>query len=331
MRRKMKMRRGAAAVETAVLMIVLVPLIMYTLFLEDLLFYKLDLAEAVLATPWDLTGLDYRKDKATTSVSDQVEAVQHVARLTFADHSSAHNTYSDETRDTEGEDHHQALGAHQCWMAKGGEQVTCSMDQGVGLGPSGVASEFRLLNSGGQGSCYAILGVQNYFLPQHFMQWFAKQAMTKEERWTDSAIHENAKNDSYVYPKLEYSVLTDGWALDSMDDEADLNPQQHPRNLRHKFTHWVAVPYGSYAGGLGAGGVGKANEFADGAKDEGFLNGAAKVDGIGDTLLTPPVAWKSDPQREFGGHYASGWSDSRHSGTQGSMENHYLGQAESKW
>ena len=53
--------RGSAAVELAALMITLVPLAMYTLYLEDLLFYHLDQQETVVSTPWDFVHGDYRK------------------------------------------------------------------------------------------------------------------------------------------------------------------------------------------------------------------------------------------------------------------------------
>jgi hypothetical protein len=187
-----------------------------------------------------------------------------------------------------------------------------------------------MMNNGGQVTCDAVLGVQNYFLPQQLFQWWAKAAMTKGKRWVgesgDSAIHPNARQDPYVYPKLAFSILTDAWALNSMDDESLLNPDIHPANLGHKFTRWVAIPYGLRSNYLN-----KANEFARQAQNAGFLSQLATVDGTGDTLETPPVAWKSASEREFHNHWTSGWSDARHRGTQSSMEDKYLGQPESKW
>lgn len=317
--------RGGAAVETAVAMIVLVPLIMYTLFLEDLLFYKFDLQETVTSTPWDYADLDYREDK--TSIDDQRSTARTAAMQTFWDHTSAWNTYSDPNHDAKDTDHHQALAAHECWLAQGGQEIECSNSSSVGIT---VAGEFIALNKGGKVSCNAILGVQNYFLPQQLFQWWAKAAMTKQKRWVgesaDGAIHDNAKQDPYLYPKLEFSVLTDSWALNSMDNESLLNPDAHPANLGHKFTKWVAIPYGLRQGQLQ-----KAKDFASQAQNDELLGSMATIDGTGDMLDTPPVAWKADAKREFHDHTTSGWSDSRHSGTQGSMQDKYLGQADSKW
>lgn len=317
--------RGGAAVETAVLMIVLVPLIMYTLFLEDLLYYKFDLQETVTSTPWDYADLDHREDNK--SIADQRALAQRASMQTFWDHTSAWNTYSDPNHDAKEKDHHQALAAHQCWLAQGGKEIECGTESSVGLL---VAGEFIALNNGGKVRCEAILGVQNYFLPQQLFQWWAKAAMTSQKRWVgesgDGAIHDNAQQDSYLYPKLEFSVVTDPWALNSMDSEGLLNPIAHPANVGHKFTSWVAIPYGLRAQYLT-----KANDFAQQAQSDGLLGPQAIVDGTGDTLLTPPVAWKSDANREFSNHYASGWSDNRHQQTQQSMQDAYLGQPDSKW
>jgi hypothetical protein len=62
-KRHLRLRaRGAAAVETAVTMIVLVPLIFYTLFLEDMLAYKLENQEPGIVAAWDYTTNDYMKE-----------------------------------------------------------------------------------------------------------------------------------------------------------------------------------------------------------------------------------------------------------------------------
>lgn len=316
--------RGGAAVELAVLMIVLVPTILYTMFLEDLLFYKLDQAEAIVSTPWDFHAMDYRNKG-----SDAVGWVQHAARLTYADHTSATNSYSDPQYDTEGENHHVAMTAHQCWLASGGEQVTCSIQGTVGLSVDPV---FNFMNHGGMATCYAKLGVQNYFLPQDlFGKMFSTVSIgggkLKEKKWEDNAFHGNAKQDPYVFPEQNFGVVVDPWALNKMDDdEGLLNPDTHPANLGAQFTRWVAIPYGLRKQHLN-----DANQFADDAIDKEILGSQVKIDGIGDTLLTPPVAWKKDANREFNNHYASGWSDNRQSQTTNKLQNQYMGQPTSYW
>ncbi|NTX57583.1 hypothetical protein HR086_40425, partial [Myxococcus sp. CA039A] len=51
--------RGAAAVETALCMLVIIPVFMYALFLDDLLRHTLDSQETALSTVWDYAVQDY--------------------------------------------------------------------------------------------------------------------------------------------------------------------------------------------------------------------------------------------------------------------------------
>lgn len=328
--------RGSAAVETGILMLVLVPLIMYTLFLEDVLFYRLDLAESVLSSTWDFHHHDYRHQ-----ADDKIQYnTQHNNRLTYADHTSAWNTYQEPIWDTDNghAEHHQALTAHQCWLAQGAKQVTCSIDQSVG---SSIAGEFGQMNHGGQAKCYAILGVENYFIPQQFMQWWAKQDMTEQQRWTaesgDAAIHQNARQDPYVFPEENFSVMSDPWALNFITaSEGDLgaghsgadqlNPESHPSDQDNEFTKWVNIPYGERQEKLQA-----AKDFATEAVQKKILSDKVTKDGTGDDLDTLPLAWKEDPTRAFNSHGASGWQDERHSQTQGAQKNTYMGIDEDGW
>jgi hypothetical protein len=328
--------RGAAAVETAILMLVLVPLIMYTLFLEDVLFYRLDLAESVFSSTWDFHHHDYRHQ-----ADDQIQYnTQHNNRLTFADHTSVWNTYQDQAWDTDNghAEHHQALTAHQCWLAKGGKQVTCGIDQSVG---GGIAGEFSSLNHGGQAKCHAILGVENYFIPQQFMQWWAKQDMTGQDRWTaesgQAVIHDNARQDPYVFPEEYFSVMADSWALNfiksgsgdlsSGHSGADqLNPDSHPSNQGNEFTTWVDIPYSERLDMLQP-----AKDFAQRATSQKILSDKVTQDGPGDDLDTLPLAWKVDPVRAFNSHGASGWQDQRHSQTQGVQQDTYMGVGGDGW
>ena len=336
-------RRGAATVELAVLMIVLVPSIMYTMFLEDLLFYKFDLEEAVTSTPWDATNMDYRKDSTGdivgtwSSPGEQPKStgVVGAGRKTYADHSSAWNTYEDWHTDGDNQKHHQAVAAHQCWLAEGGQQIECEMEKSTGLL---VEPTFIWKNKGGLLSCNAILGVQNYFLPQQFFQWWGKVSIDgggkqKLKRHTTGAdptktidvneIHGQAKSDPYVYPKLTFGVLHDTWALYKTDD---IDPTTHPLDQLTEFSSWVRIPYGLRAQKLQ-----DANKFADDAIDKEILGSQVKIDGIGDTLLTPPLAWKADPKREFSNHWSSAWSDQRHQDTQSKLEDKYMGLPDNTW
>lgn len=55
-------RRGAALVETVLLMLVLIPLLLYAFFLMDAAYMKLDLQESVVSSVWDISTLNGEND-----------------------------------------------------------------------------------------------------------------------------------------------------------------------------------------------------------------------------------------------------------------------------
>jgi hypothetical protein len=315
-------RRGAATVELSLLMIVLIPSILYTMYLEDLLYYKFDLEETIVSSPWDFSTHDYRKNG-----SGVAGTVQQAAMQTFWDHTSAWNSYDDPNYDAKETVHHEAMAAHQCWLAQGGREIQCSMDKMVGIT---IEPTFGFKNQGGLASCNAVLGVQNYFLPEQFFHWWGKVSITgdgqqKMKRHTtgQSQIHAEAKNDPYLYPEMHFGVMADTWALYKTDD---INPLAHPADQMSEFSSWVRIPYGLRAGKLS-----DANQFADDAIQRKILSQTVKVDGLGDTLLTPPLAWKKNYDREFGGHTASGWSDPAHQQTYNGLQDQYMGMPTNSW
>ncbi len=167
-------RRGQAAVELAVMMVVVVPLIFYTLFLQDLLSYRLDQQETVNAPPWDFAIVNYQKDQG----KDRSHDIGANNRKTFCDHTSAYNTYSDYNKDCNGSEaleHHKSLTAHACWVAFGHNgQVQCGVDDDVarpdGPGFESVGLFYDHWNRGGLAHCTARLGVFNKFITQAFLQ-----------------------------------------------------------------------------------------------------------------------------------------------------------------
>jgi hypothetical protein len=316
-------RRGAATVELSLLMIVLIPSILYTMYLEDLLFYKFDLEETVVSSPWDFSNHDYRKNGGNVAGT-----VRQAAMQTFWDHTSAWNSYNDPNYDAKETVHHEAMAAHQCWLAQGGREIECSMESSVGLL---IQGQFIMKNKGGLASCNAILGVQNYFLPEKFFHWWGKVSITgdgnqKMKRHTtgQSEIHAAAKQDPYLYPEMHFGVMADTWALYKTDE---VSPDMHPMDSASEFGTWVQIPYGTRSSYLQ-----DANQFADDAIDREFLGQMVKIDGItGDTLITAPVAWKPEAKRTFNSHTASGWDDPDHQSTFNKLENQYMGMPTSTW
>lgn len=227
--------RGAAAVEMALTMLLIVPVMMYALFLSDLLSYRLDQQEAVTSTLWDFTTQDYEKalprvSGGTTGEDDSSSApsqlvVQRHARLMFCDHESGlsgyDNTDGSSYGDCSGEDHHQAVTAHQCWLNANAQQITCAdPDSSVGLAsdPTHRAIGSALHPNGGLVSCSGRVVVLNYLLPKTFLQEFSKVHLTKE-KW-EGGVHGNAKAaDSatgYYFEEDRLALLTDPWALNSI-------------------------------------------------------------------------------------------------------------------
>ncbi|MDP2272350.1 MAG: hypothetical protein Q8N23_29035 [Archangium sp.] len=199
-------KRGAAAVELAVTMVLLVPLILYTLFLEDLLAYKLESQEPTVTAGWDYITNDYMRGR---------KDIGRLNRLKFCDHSAAFDSF-DVGYDCNGVDtggsgsedtgagsgavdvtggsggggakgHHQAGAAHQCWLVPGADQVRCSIDSTGGAMATMVGTAAPMYtasgwNKGGIVTCKAKLGVMNYMLPMKFMEWAGKNDVSNKGR-----------------------------------------------------------------------------------------------------------------------------------------------------
>lgn len=244
-------QRGAASVEAAISMLIIIPAFMYALFLDDLLRYAADLQEAVVSTPWDFTGQNYTQPGSralgTYAGKDPKwkggeTLVQHHSRLMYCDHESSGDTYSATAdKDCDEEDHHKgkALSGHVCWLNEGAHQITCeNVQSNVGLlGASlyqGYMSKFA--RAGGMYECHGQEVVENYLLPKSFLQEFAGEdhKMTKEN-WSNngSSIHDNAtsgdKDTAYYLAEQRFALVTDSWAVNETpaasseeEDEFDL-------------------------------------------------------------------------------------------------------------
>ncbi|QRN92891.1 hypothetical protein JRI60_27155 [Archangium violaceum] len=234
--------RGAASVEMALCMLVIIPVFLYSIFLDDLLRYSLDQQEAALSTVWDLTVQDYVKQGDPTTV-------QHHARLMYCDHESGRDRYDKRASgtdangnafnsyaDCEGEDHHESLAAHQCWINPNAKQVTCTgPEKGAGsVNADTLFNDYHgQFTQGGLYRCSARLVVENYLLPKSFLPEFSddhgKVNLTKDQ-WQGTSIHDNAKQgtggkdgNAYFIKEQRLAIITDTWAL---TDPADLNPGQ---------------------------------------------------------------------------------------------------------
>jgi len=250
--------RGAAAVETAVCMLVIIPVFMYALFLDDLLRHALDAQETALSTVWDYTVQNYGK-KPEKPPSDDEDSTgsepfngffgaQSFARRMFCDHESGLDSFGPgrgpECQDDQS--HHQELSAHACWLNPGAQQVICTLNSpdrsgngsGGPAGAYGVELHQSFMDKFGKGGvirCSARLGVQNYLLPKTFLQSFSKVEMAREtqSRSASGGIHANATGGNvvddpkglagnvYLLPWERLAIVTDTWAL---SQEANSEP-----------------------------------------------------------------------------------------------------------
>ncbi|PTL85836.1 hypothetical protein [Vitiosangium sp. GDMCC 1.1324] len=238
--------RGAASVEMAICMLVIIPVFLYSLFLDDLLRYSLDVQEAAISTVWDLTVQDYGSQ-------GDPGAVQHHARLMFCDHESGKDRYDAMTSgtdengnsvskysDCEDTDHHKALSAHVCWINDNAEQVTCEgPDKSAGnVGGGGIYDGYyNQFTNGGLYRCRAKAIVENYLLPKNFLPEFSgKENTLTKKRWQGN-VHDNSKvgkggweGDSYFIKEQHLAVLTDSWAL---TEQANIAPGQKGSNAMY--------------------------------------------------------------------------------------------------
>ncbi len=326
MSRARRHRRGAAVVELAVAMIVLIPIILYVLFLEDLLGHYLEWQEALVGPAWDFAANDYVKNTGTLNA----DVTTRANRFTFCDHTSAYDTFSHPNYDcNENENHHQALAAHACWV-DGDDQVECRTAPGWSTG-SVVDPGFHAVHAPGGGSpggglmsCTARLSVLNYFI---FQKWasFGRVNVIDKDHLSGSVHAHTSSVNTWVFGRNApdaFGVLFDTWALNA-PTELDGNVTDLQHQLLARVGYFYALK--------GAPAFGKAATFFGKLSQDGLIGPLAALDGTGDLVATPAVAWKREHTREVAGHWASGWSDRRQQDSWAARTASYMGVDESVW
>ncbi|QSQ10826.1 hypothetical protein JY572_20560 [Myxococcus landrumensis] len=218
-RRGARAARGAAAVETALCMLVIIPVFMYAIFLDDLLRHSLDAQETAVSTIWDYTTADYAAKPDGESFAGFGQ-IQGLARQTYCDHESGLDSFQTVPPECDNDQsHHQELVAHACWLHPGAQQVQCTLNQQA-VGSYGVtlhAAYMSRFNRGGLIRCSARNGVQNYLLPKTLFSEFSQVDLAKETK--SGSIHHNAtanrdvEKDTYLLPWERIALVTDTWAL----------------------------------------------------------------------------------------------------------------------
>lgn len=357
-------RRGAAAVELAVSVIFLVPLIMYMHFLQEMLIMKLNGQEAAVQASWDFTILDYGSE--VRGVADGKYA--RFSRLTYCDHTAAYDSY-DRDYDCENDSiHHKSMTAHECWIgkdaAKYGGQVRCNISEP--LTPSGAAaSAVAGFGQGGVVTCSSRLGIMNYYLPNSFLNNFRKgkgftvnedASGTKKDRqksrWagTGGAVdltggaaparddahgdRNNAKENGetslgsnyWRLAKTEHAMLVDPWALGLEGGKNNISNinPNVPSAFNNDHPLYARI---SAAYKTANGALTKGEDWNKAIQNAGMISGNSRQDGQGDNLTTAAAAFKKDDKEQSfnNDHWAAQWGDSRVQQTEGARKSGYFG------
>lgn len=358
-------RRGAAAVEMAVTMIVLLPLLFYTLFLEDLLAYHLNWQEAIVTSPWDALPIDYaKKDSAATMA-------MRYNRVAYCDHTSAHDSFVAAT-DCDDDKHHKAMTAHQCWMGEG-KQVTCGREADVGADvQSDFADEF---GAGGLVHCTARLNVSNWFIINRFATWgkdFIEPKRTKFTGTGDSAkgIAADSKHQGSGYtvttetgwvfgkqgeggggstaeePGADgseenapapagggntddyFGVVHDPWAVNRVSTFTNMG-----KDTSHKLYQRMSMYYDL---SIVSDATDAAKQFGDDLKSDELIGDEALNEGAnGDDVKSPEMSFTSGDNTRASidspMDYSAGWPDDRQGDAYSAREDSYMGLPKTEW
>jgi Flp pilus assembly protein TadG len=235
-------RRGAAMVETVLLMVVLLPLFFYALFLMDAAYMKLDLQESVVSSVWDISTLNGEKDTGS-GYEKSVKA----SRASYSDHTSAYEDgaepggpgYGDTTRITGNhnhEKHHKIYFAAQyTYKFAGGAdtQFECSPVTGNGwaIDPLTLPSFANTYSKTSAVRCSATGYIYNYLLPDKIFETDTVKMsnLTKRDKGTDAhSIQGGGKN---IVASEKGSVYFNTWALQTSGMYGDHNMISSYTNL----------------------------------------------------------------------------------------------------
>lgn len=338
--------RGAAMVEFMVcMMAAIIPLIYYSLFMQDMLLYRLDQQETTTVPAWDFSVLNYQKEGFS---SGNIGAVARANRLTYCDHTSAYDSYTRaDCSGREAMEHHtSALAAHACWVVTGHNgQVQCWSSRSTGVAQIGSVGAWQSdFGSGGLTSCTAQLGVFNKFLPQLLFQQgvgqggggWSKVMLSEKKVFSDangysSAIASTHKvsefdpavnpgeqiqyTDQYLFQREFFAVLHDPWAVNERAMGA-VTPSHFTgrnglwdRSLSHEGGSSYWNQYRGYTDPVA--------QYLHNARS--VYDITMGLDNFGDNTSTGQMFWSSDPMRSNSLGYSSGWADVRHAAAAGNM------------
>ncbi|HVG63240.1 MAG TPA: hypothetical protein VNA24_32045 [Hyalangium sp.] len=209
--------RGGAMVEFVLLNIILIPLLLYAIFLMDAAYLKLDLQETVVSGVWDFSQLnteppswggignvDAPQDRDKNN-ANELQAAMRAVRVAYADHTSAFDDGTDPSQPGFGDKerlrgngdgsehpsptgharHHTGFGAHYSFKFKDGDtQFMCGLSSDMSWNSDQNMTDFANsgYNAGGEVRCEATGYIYNYIIPETFLQEFSQVELTKMKR-----------------------------------------------------------------------------------------------------------------------------------------------------
>jgi len=257
-------RKGQSTVEMAVLLVVLVPTFLYVMTADDLLRYRLNLQEVVVASPWDYTHLEY--EPGSVAGNALVTNLQQTYR-------NINNTYSTHDASTE---ERTAPMTFAGWNVNGSQQVNCDKQQNFATNYSSapISALVGQVDHGGLYRCNAALAVRNVRLVNRFMQDWAGNENTVTQGAVDTT-------GIWRLNQQRSSVVTGTWAMTRVDN---VNPETHSGVL---YTR-VNTAYSNTTGSMMA--STRARQFVT-SDVNNILSMPITIDGMGDDTSTPEVGF----------------------------------------
>jgi hypothetical protein len=344
--------RGQAAVEMALMTIIIIPTFLYIIFLDDLLRFKQDQQEAMIASGWDFTTMNW--DHQTNNTADYYPsagnshhgAATQFNRFSYSDHTASTPRFEDPTASSEY--HHLAVGAHQCWLVGGkANQVTCTqgdINMAANFAVDGtVNGRTRLRDwvangTGGQYSCTGRVGVINNYLPDGIL-FFSKEELSSRKfhgKYSDdgaidfngtSAHSYTTASEAYHFPADTFSIVTHPWAMTDQDNVAPTDTPRLPGGTPGPALYDRVVQVYNAIGPLAA--ITSATIYPAKAVQQQLISPLILIDSpVGDLMLTPEVAFTKSYAPKVGGFYSSQYWDGQGDDVSkhySNRENWYLG------
>lgn len=236
-------------VEFALLNVVLVPLLLYAIFLMDAPYMKLELQESVVAGVWDFSTRNSETLKnnqlgGSHSFNNQEEQwpVQGSIQMVYSDHTSAYDDGAEpggpnydsadhiKSSGSDHQKHHTGFGAQFAYRFEGGPdtQFACTItDQDLSWTPE---PSFRAYAGsryviGGQATCEARAWIYNYVMPQEVMQEFSKvEVSSLKMRTGDAHAHQDEGGNVANIEAYETAAISfNTWALRNGAEDGDID------------------------------------------------------------------------------------------------------------